>query len=220
MTHQNQGSHPCRHAAQPVQPATPARRSISPLHPFAYALLSGLAAGLLLPGCAPTASSSSPAPATTPATAPTTGPAAASLQCRITRIPDGDSLEANCNTRPAGKPVSIRLRGIDAPELRQAYGPQARQRLRQLCQGQTITLAPTLAQDRYGRLLADLQCQNQNAAEYMVRGGFAWYYRATASEYPQLVRMQAQAQRQKLGLWGTPNPTPPWEWRIANGARR
>lgn len=137
--------------------------------------------------------------------------------CQINRVTDGDSLEALCR-RPNGQTsrIKIRLQGIDAPELRQTYGQAARQRLNQLCHNQQIQLPLHPAKDRYGRTLADVTCKGQDAGAYMVQAGFAWYYRATATDYPELVRMEAQAKRQKLGLWGTANPTPPWVWRQQN----
>lgn len=136
--------------------------------------------------------------------------------CRVTRVSDGDTLDALCGTGSRAQKVRIRLRGIDAPELRQPHGTAARQRLNQLCHQQTIRLPQRPDKDRYGRVLADVQCQQQDAGELLVRSGLAWYYRSTARDYPTLVKLETQAKRHKRGLWGDAKPTPPWVWRQQN----
>lgn len=142
------------------------------------------------------------------------GHSAQTLQtCTITHVADGDTLNAICQRPQRNRRIRIRLKGIDAPEAQQAYGQAATSRLRSLCLHQTVQLPKKLAKDRFNRVLADLQCRGQDAGEYMVRAGLAWYYRSTAQQYPRLVQLEAQAKRSRLGLWGQYNPIPPWQWR-------
>ncbi|RMX08083.1 thermonuclease family protein [Corticibacter populi] len=138
---------------------------------------------------------------------------AGNQSCTISRVPDGDSLEARCQGRGQPTLQRLRLRSIDAPELRQRHGQTARQALLRLCLGQRIELPLRPPRDRYGRVLADVRCQQTDAGEHMVGAGLAWYYRATADDYPRLVRLEQQARRSGKGLWGDANPTPPWQWR-------
>ena len=53
--------------------------------------------------------------------------AAASLlraeNCTVTRVSDGDTMRATCGAITR----TIRLSSVDAPELRQPYGPEAKQ---------------------------------------------------------------------------------------------
>lgn len=137
----------------------------------------------------------------------------AQQSCTITRVTDGDTVHATCARPQRNQRIRIRLKGIDAPESRQAYGPAATRRLTALCLNQTVSIARRPQKDRYNRVLADLNCRGQDAGQYMVRAGLAWYYRSTARQYPRLVQLEAQAKRARLGLWAQSNPTPPWTWR-------
>jgi endonuclease YncB( thermonuclease family) len=89
----------------------------------------------------------------------------------ITRVSDGDTLWL----RPAGggKPVKLRLQGIDAPELCQALGLEARSALRQRALYRQAE-AEVLARDAYGRLLVVLRVDGQDVAAALVAQGLAW----------------------------------------------
>lgn len=134
--------------------------------------------------------------------------------CIVTKVSDGDTLQARC-TQGSRKPAlhKVRLRAIDAPELRQAYGQQARQALNRLCLGASFTLPPKPRTDQYGRLLLDLECGGVDVAQRMVGTGMAWVYHHEAQRYPALVALQAQARRSGKGLWGQTKPQEPWLWR-------
>ncbi|WP_368860802.1 thermonuclease family protein [Desulforhabdus sp. TSK] len=49
----------------------------------------------------------------------------------------------------------------------------------------------------------------------MIRSGHAWVYRqyCTRPECKAWEFIEAKAKDEKNGLWSTPNPTPPWEFR-------
>src|SRR5690348_13391034 len=67
----------------------------------------------------------------------------------LVRVKDGDSLVAKIQ----GVAMEIRLAEIDAPELGQPYGRDARQALASLASGQQLVIMP-LDTDRYGRTVA------------------------------------------------------------------
>ncbi len=89
----------------------------------------------------------------------------------ITHVADGDTLSVTAN----GRTEVIRLDGIDAPEAGQAFGGQARQRLRVLAFSQPATVH-VRDRDRYGRLVARVIVGGRDLSEEMVRAGFAWQY--------------------------------------------
>lgn len=137
-------------------------------------------------------------------------------QCIVTRVSDGDSLQARCQHGARAQRLKLRLRAIDAPELRQPYGQAARQALLGLCLHQRVQLPARAQRDRYGRTLVDLHCGGVPVAERLVAQGLAWVHRGTARDYPRLLRLQQQAQRSGKGLWAQREPTPPWAWRHAH----
>jgi len=148
---------------------------------------------------------------------------ATEITCQVTRVLDGDTFHClpskgipNAKTYQDGT-VSVRMRGIDAPEKRQAYGEDARLSLKELIGGKTVKL-DVKDVDRYGRVVAYVWYNNQNINLEQVRRGMAWAYteyldRPYASEF---YEAEKQARKQRLGLWEQTNPTPPWEWRKKN----
>ena len=46
----------------------------------------------------------------------------------------------------------------------------------------------------------------------LVAQGVAWVYRKYSDD-AELLRLEAEAKQNGLGLWADPNPIPPWEWR-------
>jgi endonuclease YncB( thermonuclease family) len=129
-------------------------------------------------------------------------------------VHDGDTLTLQ---HPGGN-EQIRLQGIDAPELGQAWGSASRQALQDLALHQPLSVRYD-QRDRYGRVLGHVLgtgCEHFNAR--LLREGQAWYYRAYACELPATLRSQfnaaEQAARQaRLGLWQQTGPVAPWVFR-------
>ncbi|MEO7853734.1 MAG: thermonuclease family protein, partial [Rubrivivax sp.] len=90
---------------------------------------------------------------------------------QVSRVTDGDSLLVAL--APGGEALQVRLLGIDAPEICQAGGEQARQELAERVQGRQVTLR-TQGQDTYGRTLATVFVDGQNINKTMVQEGQAW----------------------------------------------
>lgn len=106
-------------------------------------------------------------------------------QVRVTRIIDGDTLDADHPARLAG--FRIRLLDIDTPEMRgrcdaeKTKASRAKARLAQLLPvGAMVTIksgSPSWNFDRYGRLLAHVHFQGINAGKQMVLEGLAQPWR-------------------------------------------
>lgn len=80
------------------------------------------------------------------------------------RVHDGDTFYVDRET--------IRLRGIDTPELGQPGSAAAAWRLRQLLGVSTVTIVPR-AQDVYCRTVADVYVAGERVAEVLRREGHA-----------------------------------------------
>lgn len=109
------------------------------------------------------------------------------------------------------EPVKIRLAEIDAPEKAQAFGTKSKQALSALCFNKQAEVIPQ-TKDRYGRTVARVRCDGQDASEYMVRTGMAWVFDRYVTDrglYP----VQDEAKASRSGLWVDAEPIPPWEWR-------
>ncbi|MFC4994405.1 thermonuclease family protein [Rubritalea tangerina] len=78
-------------------------------------------------------------------------------------------------------------------------------------QGKSVTVF-VASKDRYGRSLGTVFANNQNANHWMVANGWAWHYKRYSNDQT-LARLEKDARSKKLGLWATPHPSPPWEFR-------
>lgn len=126
----------------------------------------------------------------------------------VTKIHDGDT----CDVVGAdGVPFTIRLAGIDAPELAQEYGHEARDVLIALIGPRTVSLSE-LGKDKYGRHLAQVYCGETWINKEMLLRGAAWAYLA-GKHFDDFKNAEALAKSKRLGLWSSDNPKPPWEAR-------
>ena len=96
----------------------------------------------------------------------------------VTRVVDGDSLWF----QPAagGAPIAVRLAGIDAPEICQPGGPEARRFLADLVNGHPAQLrvaAGRAGRDDFGRTLATLRRDGIDVNRHLVEQGHAWSHR-------------------------------------------
>jgi micrococcal nuclease len=148
----------------------------------------------------------STAPAKRPAA--TTGP----IQGVVSRITDGDSLWI----QPEGKPaIEVRLRDVDAPEICQLYGADAKKALEQFALGKSATLT-IAARDAHGRALGTVLIDGQSVAKWMVAEGHAWSVRTRYDRGP-LMKEERMAIALKRGLHSTEGAVLPREFRKTNG---
>ena len=130
-------------------------------------------------------------------------------------VVDGDTLYV----RPAGggKPVSVRIDGIDAPEICQAGGVLAQQVLRQRVLGQQVQIQAK-ALDRYGRLVASVIKGGIDQGAELVETGQAWAFRFEVGRGP-YAALQRRAELEGLGLFSAgPHPQTPAAFRKTHGS--
>jgi endonuclease YncB( thermonuclease family) len=133
---------------------------------------------------------------------------------KVTAITDGDSIKVLHEKTE----VTIRLAGIDCPELGQAFGQQAKKQTSKLSFGKMVTVQAK-GKDRYGRTLADVILPGgRSLNQELVRSGYAWWYRKYSKD-ESLGKLEAEAREQKRGLWSDAKPTAPWDWRAARRAK-
>ena len=96
---------------------------------------------------------------------------------RVIGVTDGDTL----TILRGGRPATVRLRGIDAPERGQPYATRAQQYLAGLAFGQVVTVESN-ERDRYGRLVAEVRLPDgRSLSQELVRAGYAWWFRRYSS---------------------------------------
>ncbi len=133
---------------------------------------------------------------------------------RIDDVMNGDTIIVIDKNKKRHK---VYLLGIDAPELKQTFGKQAKAHLDKLLfarnyQVKVVIARRTAAKNIVGTIYAtDLNStQYDNINGMMVMSGNAWANPRTSKQY---VAVEKIARNRKLGLWEQKNPLPPWVWR-------
>lgn len=127
---------------------------------------------------------------------------------KVTAVKDGDTIEMLVN----GKPVRIRLFGVDAPEKGQAFGEKSRQFTADQCFGKTVK-AVQKSRDQYRRVVAEVFLPDNSSLNYkLLQAGFAWHY-TQFSQNETWAAAALKAKREGLGLWRDAHPVAPWNWR-------
>ncbi len=138
--------------------------------------------------------------------------AGATLNGRVTRVFDGDTIDVTLSSGP----IRVRLQGVDAPERDQLGGDAARQWLIPQLRDQQVSLEP-VSQDQYDRMLAVVHLRNRNINRELVQAGHAWAYRHyLRREDRELCSIEERARRARSGLWAT-TAHAPWEFRATSG---
>lgn len=118
---------------------------------------------------------------------------------KVKRIIDGDTFETETGEK-------VRLIGINAPEISDIFGQEAKQYLSDLIENQTVDLQSdniSNDRDRYQRLLRYVILDGVDINKKMVSDGFAFSYLkynfSKSSDYEQA---QNQAKETNKGIWG------------------
>jgi micrococcal nuclease len=138
---------------------------------------------------------------------------AADFQGTVTHVTDGDSIWV----RPAGggAPRELRVQGIDAPEICQAWGREARNALAAQVLHRQVRVV-SRGRDTYRRTLARVSYGGQDMGAWMVSHGHAWSYQFRRDSGP-YSQQQAQAMQARLGLWRANSPMAPRDFRKRHG---
>lgn len=127
----------------------------------------------------------------------------------VISIIDGDTIHVR--EYATKKLHKVRLAGIDALELDQPFGPNAKAALEAILKYHTVQVQ-VQAQDKYQREIATVSSKSADISSFMLRYGYAWHYKHFNSStlYAQLEHC---ARCEHLGLWENEGNVPPWVWR-------
>lgn len=134
------------------------------------------------------------------------------LSCRVVTISEGDTF--NCLTIE-NKRLRVRLAEIDAPEIKQPYGAEAKQALAELILEKHVVLHVQEV-DRFGRTLARVYVGALDVNYNLVEQGNAWAFTKQLKDH-RLKDAETLAKNMGKGLWRQPDEAivAPWDWRYA-----
>ncbi len=133
---------------------------------------------------------------------------AGSIKGKVISVIDGNTLQVLAND---GHTYNVMLAGIDCPEIRQAFGEEAKICLEKLTLGKQVEIN-VIGKDRLGNSLGEVFVNGKKDPRIqLLKEGLAW----TTETNPQsaLESYRAASQMKKKGLWQDENPTPPWIYR-------
>lgn len=139
---------------------------------------------------------------------------------KVTRVIDGDTFETETGEK-------VRLIGINAPEITDIFGQEAKQYLSELIENRIVDLQSDIIsndRDRYQRLLRYVIIDGVDVNKKMVSDGYAFaYLKYKFSKSYDYEQAQLQARENSNGIWGNSNKedyinkeeikeTPIWEY--------
>ena len=144
---------------------------------------------------------------------------------KVLKIADGDTI----TVQRGNVKEKIRFCGIDAVEKQQELGTQATDYLRSLiAKGDGTVMVSPIEEDRYGRTVAELFVKPQPGTPgyqpeeeiflngEMVRAGLSYHYAKYSERCPNrdaIIKAEAIARSQHVGVWRDQYSIPPWEFR-------
>lgn len=136
------------------------------------------------------------------------------LTGKVSKVIDGDTIELLAKTSKENPynhiaKLKIRLYGIDAPELKQAYGKEAKEYLSALVLKQEVSLIIE-NKDKYERIVGTIFLKGKDINKEMVKNGYAHAYESFSKKY---LAEQADTKMFKLGLWQDEKAVKPSEFR-------
>lgn len=147
------------------------------------------------------------------------GAPAATMHATVVQVIEGDTLVVqSAGKDKPGRPVTVRLAGIDAPEICQDGGIEARDALAAIVRGQALVLR-TSGRDASGATLATVRIGEVTVNERMVAEGQAWALRVKWDKGPYVAheRMAATLHR---GLHADRQALAPATFRARHGPCR
>ena len=138
--------------------------------------------------------------------------ASAKDSARVVRVKDGDTYVF----RKGNTDFTVRLKNIDAPELKQPFGYLSFVYTSKLISGKLVSFDST-GKDLYGRVLADVWLNNQRLDSTLISKGWAWHYQQYSND-TLLKSLMVSAINANIGLWkcGMNGVCPPSFWRTYN----
>jgi endonuclease YncB( thermonuclease family) len=134
-------------------------------------------------------------------------------------VPNGNSIVIISN----GQRLTVVLKGVDAPDLKQEFGDVARQHLATLILGKKVEVE--ISELTVGHLVGKVTHDQLDIGLQVIRDGAAWYDTEKGTglsegERRTYVEAEQAARAEMRGLWKDGSPMPPWEWRGAEAAKQ
>ena len=128
---------------------------------------------------------------------------------KVVQVMEGDVIKVRKDKRT----ISIKLYGIDCPELKQSYGNTAKKYTSNLCLAKMVKVK-VINKDKFGRTIAQIILDNGNILNTeLVKHGYAWYQKGYSID-ESIAKLEIEAKADYRGLWQDPEPVAPWKFKV------
>ena len=127
-------------------------------------------------------------------------------QVKVVDVFDGNTLEVR---EKEGEQYQVVLSEVDAPEIGQDYGHEAREYVERAVKGKKVTME-VRGKDRLGNPLVYIYLKKgKSLGTIMLEEGLAW----VKNDGVVGKDVMEEAKGRKVGLWAFENPEPPWIYK-------
>lgn len=129
---------------------------------------------------------------------------------KVTKIIDGDTIKMVNQQNKT--PYKVRIAHIDAPEIDQKFGLEAKKFLLDRIYNRDIIIK-YYKKDKYGRIISDVlyNRKKNNIGKEILENGLAWVWHYSNNKKYKLIELNAK--KNKIGLWKYKNNLDPFLWR-------
>lgn len=143
---------------------------------------------------------------------------AVSLHGVVAEVTDGQTVVVLSN----GRKLTVSLKGVEAPELKQHFGDVSREYLASLILDKSVEVE--LSEFKLGQVNGKVIWNQLDIGLQVIRDGAAWYDKVNGQNLTEAERAvyesAERADRSEMrGLWQDGTPMPPWEWRRAEAEK-
>lgn len=136
------------------------------------------------------------------------------IEGKVIGVHDGDTVTVLDQNN---KKFTIRLQGIDAPELKQEFGAASQKNLSGMVMAKQVSIYWSKV-DKYRRTVGTIMLDGHDINIEQVKAGVAWHYKKYEDEQSPADRRtyaaaEETARAAKLGLWSAANSVAPGDWR-------
>ncbi len=128
---------------------------------------------------------------------------------KVMAVIDGDTLAV---ADSMDQPYTLGLRGVDAPERDQPFGPEAARCLESMIGGKVVRLGDDV-RERDGQFVTEVYYSAESVPLVLVERGCAWWDKSATPYDFEMGSSEERARRYRRGLWQADAPVPPWDWR-------
>ena len=140
--------------------------------------------------------------------------AATTWNAYVVRVEDGNTISVSTKKDSEEPEKVLVFYGIEAPSLRQPYGPQALAYLQRMMPKGAKVDVEDVGQLEAGPITALVQVGGDSVNYKLVMEGLAWVDRqkCRAIFCRRWLIQEHQAVLDRRGIWGLNIGTPPWQW--------